>query len=316
MRAQEDGGAGKSMKQNTSGYLLALLAVVIWSGNFVVARAVADMIPPWQCNFWRWFTAFASILPFAWRHLREDWPALRRHRRYVVLMSLLGVTLMNTFFYKAGQSTESLNMALIAPTAPIIILIFSRLLYGEAITPRRLLGMLVVAAGIVILVSRGDMERLAALRFAPGDLWSLGGAASFGLYSLFMRHRGADLSVLGFSAATFGLGALFCVPPVLAEMCWLPPVQWEPAVITGVLYAGVGCSFGSFCLWTAAISRIGPVRAGIVYYSMPVFAAIGAHMVLNEAVNAAQVAGGMLIIGGILIATLQRPNLPVRKENP
>ena len=168
MRAQEDGSAGKSMKQNTSGYLLALLAVVIWSGNFVVARAVADMIPPWQCNFWRWFTAFVTILPFAWRHLREDWPALRRHWRFVVVMSLLGVTLMNTFFYKAGQSTESLNMALIAPTAPIIILIFSRLLYGEAITPRRLLGMLVVATGIVILVSRGDMERLAALRFAPG----------------------------------------------------------------------------------------------------------------------------------------------------
>ena len=315
MRAQEDGSAGKSMKQNTSGYLLALLAVVIWSGNFVVARAVADMIPPWQCNFWRWFTAFVTILPFAWRHLREDWPALRRHWRFVVVMSLLGVTLMNTFFYKAGQSTESLNMALIAPTAPIIILIFSRLLYGEAITPRRLLGMLVVATGIVILVSRGDRERLAALRFAPGDLWSLGGAASFGLYSLFMRHRGTDLSVFGFSAATFGLGALFCVPPVLAEMCWLPPVQWEPAVIIGVLYAGVGCSFCSFCLWTAAISRIGPVRAGIVYYSMPVFAATGAHIVLGEAVNTAQVVGGMLIIGGILIATLQRPHLPVRKEN-
>ena len=32
------------MKQNTSGYLLALLAVVIWSGNFVVARAVADAV--------------------------------------------------------------------------------------------------------------------------------------------------------------------------------------------------------------------------------------------------------------------------------
>lgn len=208
MRAQEDGSAGKSMKQNTSGYLLALLAVVIWSGNFVVARAVADMIPPWQCNFWRWFTAFVTILPFAWRHLREDWPALRRHWRFVVVMSLLGVTLMNTFFYKAGQSTESLNMALIAPTAPIIILIFSRLLYGEAITPRRLLGMLVVATGIVILVSRGDMERLAALRFAPGDLWSLGGAASFGLYSLFMRHRGTDLSVFGFSAARAGRDVL------------------------------------------------------------------------------------------------------------
>lgn len=315
MRAQEAGGAGQHMKQNTTGYLLALLAVVIWSGNFVVARAVADMIPPWQCNFWRWATAFAAILPFAWRHLREDWPALRRRWRYVLLMSLLGVTLMNTFFYKAGQSTESLNMALIAPTAPIIILICARLFYGEAVTRRRLLGMLVVACGIVILVSRGDLARLLALRFAPGDLWSLGGAACFGLYSLFMRHRGAELSVFGFSAATFGLGSLFCLPPVLAEICWLPPAQWEPAVITGVLYTGVGCSFFSFCLWTASISRIGPVRAGIVYYSMPVFAATGAHLVLGEAVNMAQILGGLLIIGGILIATLQRPHLPVRKEN-
>ena len=183
------------MRETAAGYGMALLATVIWSGNFVVARAVADMIPPWQCNFWRWVVAFVVCLPFAWRHIREDAPLLLRHWRYVSLMSLLGVSLMNTFFYKAGQTTPSLNMALIAPTAPIIILLLSRIIYGEPISPRRLGGM-------------------------------------------------------------------------------------------------------------------GVVRAGIVYYSLPLYAALAAWLVLGEAVIPAQVVGGLLIVGGIVTATLQTHRTP------
>lgn len=298
------------MRETAAGYGMALLATIIWSGNFVVARAVADMIPPWQCNFWRWVIAFAVCLPFAWRHLRQDFPLLRRHWRYVSLMALLGVSFMNTFFYKAGQTTPSLNMALIAPTAPVIILLLSRIIYGDPISPRRLLGMCVVMAGIVVLVSRGDWQRLASLSFAGGDLWSLGGALSFGLYSLFIRSRPAGLSTLGFSAATFGLGSLFCLPAVIGEMWLLPPVVWSGEVLTGVLYAGIGCSFVSFSLWTRAIACIGPVRAGIVYYSLPLYAALAAWLVLGEAVIAAQVVGGLLIVGGIVTATLQTHRTP------
>ena len=100
------------MREAAVGYGMALLATVIWSGNFVVARAVADMIPPWQCNFWRWAVAFVVCLPFAWRHIRRDEPLLRRHWRYVSLMALLGVSLMNTFFYKELSSCIELGMVL------------------------------------------------------------------------------------------------------------------------------------------------------------------------------------------------------------
>lgn len=53
------------MQQTALGYGSALLATVIWSGNFVVARALATLIPPWQCNFWRWLVALLVLLPFA-----------------------------------------------------------------------------------------------------------------------------------------------------------------------------------------------------------------------------------------------------------
>ena len=297
------------MGQGFLGYGSALLATVIWSGNFVVARAVAALIPPWQCNFWRWLVALVVILPFAWKGLGADWPAIRRQWRYLSLMALLGVTLMNTLIYKAGQTTTSLNMALLVPTAPIVILIFSRVLYGEPLTARRLAGVALVLCGVVLLVSRGDLARLAGLHFASGDAWALAGAFCFGLYSLFMRQRPQDLSALGFNVATFALGLLFSLPFTVAEACFLPlPVASAP-VIVSILYTGVGCSFLSFWLWTLAVDRIGPVRAGMVYYSLPLFAAMGSFLVLGERVTGAQMVGGCLVIGGILAATWPRGNV-------
>ena len=68
----------------------------------------------------------------------------------------------------------------------------------------------------------------------------------------------------------------------------------------------MGCSFLSFWLWTLAVDRIGPVRAGMVYYSLPLFAAAGSFLVLGERVTEAQIMGGCLVIGGILAATWPR----------
>ena len=86
----------------------------------------------------------------------------------------------------------------------------------------------------------------------------------------------------------------------------LPLPELSPAVLAGILYTGVGCSFLSFWLWTLAVDRIGPVRAGMVYYSLPLFAAAGSFLVLGERVTEAQLMGGCLVIGGILVATWPR----------
>lgn len=289
------------------GFGFALLATMLWAGNFVVARAVAHAIPPWQLNFWRWVVALIVLLPFAWRSVLEDWPVLKRHWRYLSAMGLIGVTLLNTLIYKAGQTTESLNMALLVPAAPVVILVFSRVLYKELITRARLIGLLVVLMGMGVLISRGDWQRLAALQVNSGDLWTLGGVTCFGLYSLFMRQRPAELSTLSFNAATFALGILLSLPLTIAEALLLPLPSLSTPVVVGVLYTGIGCSALAYWFWTLAIDRIGPVHAGIVYYSLPVFTGLASVFILGEQIVWAQIVGGGLIIGGICVATLIHP---------
>ncbi|MEG2173343.1 MAG: DMT family transporter [Desulfovibrionaceae bacterium] len=294
------------MTTKTLGYLAALGATMVWSGNFVVARAIATDIPPIQLNFWRWVVALACLLPMALPHLRREWPVIRQHLGYLAFMALMGISLLNTLIYKGGQTTESLNMALLVPTVPIMIIILSRIFYGEAITPRRLLGVVVVLLGVLIIISRGDMQRLAAVRFAAGDFWALGGAACFAVYSLFVRQRPVNLSIESFNTLTFALGLMFMIPPLIWEMWVLPlPVLTVPVGI-GILYSGVGCSFVSYMLWAKAISILGPVRAGFVYYTLPLFTAVAATMVLGEVVSMAHVLGGLCIIAGILVATVQK----------
>ena len=292
------------MNSKNAGMAAALAATIIWAGNFVLARGVAQHIPPFQLNFWRWAVALACLLPFALPKLRADLPAMRQHWRYLCVMALVGVSALNTLIYKAGQTTESLNMALLVPTAPIMIIIMSRIFYGEPITRRRLFGLAVVLLGVLVLISRGEWARLASVQFTSGDFWALAGAACFALYSLLVRSRPAEISVEGFNAATFALGVAFTVPFVIWEALVMPRPEFTIPVITAILYAGVGCSFAAYLLWTRAIAAIGPVMAGVVYYSLPLFAAVASLLILGEEVSAAHVLGGVLVVGGILAATV------------
>ena len=302
------------MNTRLRGSLAALAATMLWAGNFVVARGIAHDIPPIQLNFWRWVLAFLCILPLALPKLRADLPAIRRHWRYLTAMAFVGVAALNACIYKAGQTTESLNMALLVPTAPVIIIILSRIVYSEPITPRRLVGVFVVLLGVVELVSRGDWQHIASLKFMAGDLWALAGAICFGVYSLFIRKRPAAISIEGFNAAMFGLGLVLLLPAMLFEVVLLPRPVWNTHVVLGVLYAGIGCSFAAYLLWTKAIASIGPVLAGIVYYSLPLFTAIESLLLLGERISLSHLVGGGLIVFGIMLATLDLRFLSVRPQ--
>lgn len=281
-----------------------MLATMVWAGNFIASRALAFSIPPCQFNFWRWVVAFLAILPFALPQLKGERAALKSHFRYLSIMAILGVTLMNSFIYKAGQTTESLNMALLMLATPLLIMLLARIFYGESISFMRLLGMLLCIIGILVLISRGDLHILEELNFREGDLWALGCMACFALYSLLMRKRPTEISSAVFNFAVFGLGLVFALPMTICEALILPLPELTWPVASGILYSGLGCSALAFWLWTVAIDRIGPVRAGIVYYSMPLFAALMAWIILSERVNMAQAAGGLLIITGIFISSI------------
>jgi len=111
------------------GYLFAICATAIWSGNFIVARGLHQSIPPISLAFWRWFVAVVVFLPFALKSLIDEWNSVRKNIIYLSVTALLGVTIFNTLIYFAGRTTTAINLSLISLSFPIFIIILSRIFF-------------------------------------------------------------------------------------------------------------------------------------------------------------------------------------------
>src|SRR3954449_10626097 len=80
-------------------YLLLSLTALFWAGNAIVGRYAAGHIAPVTLSFLRWSGAFLIILPFAWRHLVQDWGAIRQRLGMMILLSVTGIGAFNTLQY-------------------------------------------------------------------------------------------------------------------------------------------------------------------------------------------------------------------------
>ena len=294
------------LKQQTLyGYLFALSATAIWSGNFIIARGLSESISPISLAFWRWVVAVIVFLPFAIKPLIAEWGILKKNLPYLSITALLGITTFNTLIYFAGHTTTAINLALISITFPIFIIILSRLFYREIITINKGLGILLVAAGVILLVTKGTPAILLHLSFAIGDIWMLMAALIFAIYSLLLRHRPKELSIWSLQLSTFILGLIFLFPFFVWDCATTSSAEFGTKTVLAILYVGIFASLSAFILWNKAIVSIGPTKAGMVYYTLPLFSGTLAYLFLKEDIGMLHFYCAVLIVSGILFANYE-----------
>ena len=293
----------KKNKQLFFGYLFALLATAIWSGNFIIARDLNESIPPISLAFWRWTVATVILLPFAIKQLISNWEILKSNFKYLSIVSLLGVTIFNTLIYLAGHTTTAINLSLISITFPVFIVIFSRIFYGELITLNKTIGIILVLLGVILLITKGNLTILLNLTFAVGDIWMLIAAIIFAIYSILVKKKPKEINILSFQLSTFILGLLFMSPFYIWETLTVPPIEFSPKILFSIGYVGIFASLTAYLLWNKAIIKIGPTNAAMVYYTLPLFSGFLAFLFLNEDIGMLHLTSLILILIGIITAT-------------
>ncbi|NLY40251.1 MAG: DMT family transporter [Desulfovibrionales bacterium] len=292
--------------QALRGVLFALGATIIWSGNFIVARSLNQLIEPATLSFLRWAVALAALLPFAWRIAWQERAAIRKSLPILVPMAIVGVTVFNTVIYMAARTTSAINLSLIATSTPVFIMLFSRIFLGEVLNRRKILGLATALAGVLVLISGGRPERLLELEFSHGDIWMSLAAMLFATYSMLVHKMNNSLKQPVFLLALFSLGVLFLVPWAGWEVARYGWPQLTPGAVGAILYIGLGASLASYSLWASAIAAIGPSLAGLIYYTLPLFSGIAAFFILDEPMGWPHLVSGACIFGGITLATRSR----------
>lgn len=292
------------------GFLLAIIATLLWSGNFIIARKVSHTISPISLAFYRWACASLVLFPFAYKKVIAELPHFKANWKILSLIALTGIALFNTFVYVAGHNTTAINMALIGTTSsPIFATIMAVVFLKERLGFYRIIGMIICIAGIILLISKGSWEILLSFKFSSGDAWILAGAFAFAVYNILVRKKPVQISALSFLLIIFVIGTLMLFPFYLLEQSIVDnSTQWSTTLISSILYLGIGTSVLAFWCWNLAISKLGASRTVLFGNLIPIFSTFEAILILGETITPIHFYSGILVIAGLVIANFTFKN--------
>lgn len=282
-------------------YLLLATTMLCWSGNVVLARAVAGEIPPVMLAQIRWIGASLLLTPFAWRYVKNDWPVIRKHLPLMLLLAFTGITIYNTLAYLGLQYTTALNGLLLQSASPLVIGFWSLALFGDAMTPRQLGGTLVSLIGVLIILTGGKLEVLLSLAFNAGDILFSCALLFYGIYSAMLRKK-PIMHWVSFLWATVVLGAIMLLPAFFWELESGKTTELSLQNFAAFAYVILFASLLAYGCFNRGVELIGANRAGTFFHLMPLFGSLMAILFLGEQPALFHASGYGLILIGVILA--------------
>ncbi|MBR1545023.1 MAG: DMT family transporter [Alphaproteobacteria bacterium] len=290
----------------SKGYIFAILAVLFWSFNVIVAKYFANTFTPWQISFYRWFFASLCLIPFTLSDIIKKKDVIIKNFMIIFWLSVTGIVLMNTFSYIAGDTISAVEMSLIGIMGPVFIIILSGIFYKIKISLKQIVGILISFVGVIAIVLHGKLLQ-GNFSFKIGDLWMLMLALSFGIYSVIMVKRPKEISQTTLLSCIILLGTVIILPFFLWDSFNHPVCdKWNFLSIGTLLYMGVFNSVLSYLFWNISIDTIGSLKASMIYYLMPIFSSVEAYFLLGEKIYPVQIYGGILVLFGIYLTNQEK----------
>lgn len=283
--------------------ILLFVTPLLWSANYIGARAAVGVIGPHQLALARWLIAFLVMLPFALPALRRAWPRWRGEWRSTLVLGALGMWVCGAFVYIGAETSPAVNISLIYALAPVLIAVLSIRLLGERLRPVQIAGAIVAMCGVVIILFKGSLENLRAIELTRGDIWIAIAMLSWTAYSLILKRKHSVLDPLARLTIITFAGVMVLVPLTAVEvaMIGLPQPTWT--VLGLILLVALLPGFGAYQSYAYVQRELGAARTGLILYLGPIYAALVAWALLGEQPQWFHAVGAALILPGIYLAT-------------
>jgi drug/metabolite transporter (DMT)-like permease len=275
-----------------------LLVCLIWGLNFSLTKFALAEIPALPFTAIRFVLAsvlLGLVLRVAEKPAAVDAAGLKR----LIILGLVGNTVYQLAFTVGLSRTTATNSALILSTVPTVVALFAGALGLERITSRMWVGIALGTLGVILVIAtRGvgfDMRTL------PGDLLTLAAVLCWAAYTLGLRRVPDGITPLRVTALTTMAGTPILV---LAGIPGMLRLDWGAVSISAWLslgYAAVLSLVVAYVLWNRSVKAVGGTRTAIYMCITPLFAVLGAWLLLGEQPHPLQALGAICIVAGVLL---------------
>ena len=283
-----------------SAWVVLLVTLLLWSGNWIVARAVRDDIAPGLATVGRLLVVLAILLPFAFKGLRRKLPDLAgREWKILAALGFTGGGVHLGLQWLGLHYTTATSGILYLSTVPIFILLLA-IPIGERVGVRQCAGVLISFCGVYLIATHGEVRKLT---FNIGDMMALASMMMWSCYTVLLRLRRDALDIVELLVMVCGFGLLFMVPWVAWEAWLNPRLRLNNAGVLAIVYSAVGSLILAYAGWSYVVKRLGAVRAGVTMHLMPAMGVGLAALFLGEYPQWFHFAGIALILTGVVLAS-------------
>jgi drug/metabolite transporter (DMT)-like permease len=288
----------------------ALVTVALWASAFVGIRAVIDDFSPGALALGRLLTGAAVLAVVV--AIRRPARTSRRAVPFIVASGVLWFALYTVTLNAAERYVDAGTASMLVNVGPILIAILGGLFLAEGFPPRLFAGSAVAFAGAAVI---GLATSASSTSSDPtlGIALCLLAAVAYAVGVVLQKPAVRDTPALTVTWLACTVGAVALVPfaPALVE----ETRSAAPESVAWMLYLGVFPTAVAFTTWAFALSRTTAGRLGSTTYLVPAIAIVLGWIILGESPPVAAIFGGVIAIGGVVIAR-SRPSRPEVATTP
>ena len=305
------------MNKKSIANLLLFLAPLFWTVNYLVARWAPGHITPHLLALGRWALALLLMLIVLGPSIRRDWnnirTAMQIEKWQLIILGGFGMWICGAFVYVGGYTTQAINIALIYASCPVLIAIVSAQFMHEKLSRLQIVGITLSLSGVLLVIGKGSLATFTALQFNLGDWWIIAAASSWVAYTLLLKHWPSQLSpAIRLVAITAG-GIIVLIPFSLIEIVALSYTAPISSFITlrGVGLIVLAAVFPGFLAYQAhayLLRELGAAKTSVILYLGPVYAALAAWLLLDEALYWYHWVGAAMVLPGVFLSSRTSAN--------
>jgi drug/metabolite transporter (DMT)-like permease len=277
-------------------------ATLFWAGNYIVGAGAVESIDPLSLVLLRWSLAVVPLLAIAqiaerpqWRQVLAAWP-------WLIALSVFGLLGYNLLLYTALEHTDAFSASLINAFNPALITLAAAAFLRERLTRRAVGGVLIALAGVLLVLSNGDLGKLLQTGFGTGELLMIGAIAAWSAYTITGRLA-PPLPPITATAIQAAITIVVLTPFSLAAGG--PALPSTQGAIASLAFIALFPSVLSYLLWNRALAVIPAGKAGVFLNLITVFTALFT-ILAGHPYTLAQIAGGVIVVAGILLTSTGR----------
>ena len=295
------------LSKDKTAYIFLVLTTLFWSGNFIVGKAASFFeIPPFTLNFYRWTFAWLILAPFTLKEILKKKEYILKNIKLILVLGITSITIFNSIVYYSLNFTQVISGVLMISTIPVMIIVFCWLFKIEKTKIYQILGVIFSLFGVVVIITKADLNILLNLNFNKGDLWMVVAMFSWAMYSALLRKKKLEITQITLLQTIISAGLIFLLPAYLIELSLGYKASIDLPFVLTLTYVVIFPGLSSFILWIKGISIIGSNRSGIFLHLMPIFSTILAILIFDEKFMIYHLIGAILIITGIILSSRKK----------